>query len=159
MFRQHGGFQLTIPALIDGQQLGIEQYPALFKDLLILVLNICQGEQLRVQDSGSEVVPLLIQEFISYMYNNEPFWSHPWTRETKPLKWWTQLSKDSNACHSEFRIISFLKISSLTLTYLSSRKLLLKFFQFLCQRSVMNAPPPAWAGLMQHAEAQWHLSI
>jgi hypothetical protein len=97
VFRHHGGFQLTMPPLMDGQKLRVEQYPALFKDLLTSVLTIFQGEQLRVQDSGSEVVPLLIQEFISYVYNNEPFRSHPWTRETKPLKWWTQLSKDSNA--------------------------------------------------------------
>ena len=78
-----------MPALMDGQKLHVEQYPALFKDLLTSVLNICQGEQLRVQDSRLEVVPQLIQEFTSYVYNNEPFQSHPWTRKTKPLKWWT----------------------------------------------------------------------
>jgi hypothetical protein len=39
----------------------------------------------------------LIQEFIAYAYNKEPFRSHPWSCETKPLKWWTQISKDSNA--------------------------------------------------------------
>jgi hypothetical protein len=86
-----------MPALVDGQNLRVEHYPALFKDLLTSVLKIFQGEQLRVQDSGSEVVPQLIQEFTSYVYNKDPFQSHPWTRETKPLKWWTRLSKDSNA--------------------------------------------------------------
>ena len=146
-----------MPALVDGQKLHIEQYPALFKDLLTSVLNICQGEQLRVQDSRSEVVPQLIQEFTSYVYNNEPFRSHPWTRETKPLKWWTQLSKNMNA--RLLAVSSFLKISILILIYFSSRKSQSKFFLFHLQRSAMNAPPLALAGLMQHAEAQWHLSI
>ena len=71
-----------MPALMDGQKLSVEQYPTLFKELLTSVLNIFRGEQLRVQDSGSEVVPQLIQEFTSYVYNNEPFQSHRWTRET-----------------------------------------------------------------------------
>jgi len=83
--------------LADGQKLKPEHFPTLFKELLTSVLTIFQGEQIRVQDSGSEVVPELVQEFILYAYNKEPFQSHQWTRETKPLKWWIQLSKDSNA--------------------------------------------------------------
>ena len=75
-----------MPALMDRQKLHIEQYPALFKDLLTSVLNIFLGEQLRVQDSGSEVIPQLIQEFTSYVYIKEPFQSHRWTHEVKPLK-------------------------------------------------------------------------
>ena len=86
-----------MPTLVDGQTLRADQFPSLFKELLTSVLTIFQGEQMRTQDSGSEVVPQLIQEFISYAYNKEPFSSHKWTREVKPLKWWTQLSRDSNA--------------------------------------------------------------
>ena len=87
---------MTMPTLEDGQKLRADQYPSLFKKLLKSVLIIFQGEQMRTQDSGSEVVPQLIQEFISYAYNKEPFHSHKWTREMKPLKWWMQLSHDSN---------------------------------------------------------------
>lgn len=86
-----------MPVLADGQKLQTEQFPTLFRELLTSVLIIFKGEQIRVQDSGSEVVPQLIQEFISYSYNKEPFRSHQWTHGTKPLKWWMQLSKDSNA--------------------------------------------------------------
>ena len=83
--------------LVDGQNLRADQFPLLFKELITSVLIIFQGEQLHTQDSGSEVVPRLIQEFISYAYNKEPFRSHKWSREIKPLKWWSQLSRDSNA--------------------------------------------------------------
>jgi hypothetical protein len=110
VFRHNGGFQLTMPSLVDGQKLGPERFPALFKDLLTSILIIFQGEQLRVQDSGVEVVPQLIQEFISYAYNKEPFRSNSWTHETKPLKWWISLSNDSNArllavCQSQFIVV------------------------------------------------------
>ena len=88
-----------MPALpADGQSsLKLDRYPKLFITLLTSVLQIFKGEQIRLDDSGAEVVPQLIQEFIAYAYNKEPFRSHPWSRETKPLKWWTQISKDSNA--------------------------------------------------------------
>ena len=86
-----------MPALEAGGTLDPKKYPSLFKELLTSVLNIFRGEQLRLKDSGAEVVPQLIQEFISYAYNKEPFASCTWDRETKPLKWWAKLSKDSNA--------------------------------------------------------------
>lgn len=98
VFRHHGGLQLTMPVLADGKELQAEHFPTLFRELLASVLNIFQGEQIRVQDSGSEVVPQLIQQLILYAYNKEPFCDHPWSRDTKPLKWWMHLSKDSNAC-------------------------------------------------------------
>ena len=98
VFRHHGGLQLTMPVpLPNGQTLRLDQYPTLFVTLLTSVLKIFQGEQLLQLDSGVEVVPQLIQEFTSYAYNKEPFCSHPFGRDVKPLKWWTQLSKDSNA--------------------------------------------------------------
>ena len=97
VFRHHGGLQLTMPVLADGQKLQTTQYPTLFCTLLQSVLQIFQGEQYRLRDSGQEAVPQLIDEFINYAYNKEPFRSHLWSRETKPLKWWEQVSKDSNA--------------------------------------------------------------
>lgn len=103
---------MTMPTLVDGQKLRANQFPSLFKELLTSVLIILQGEQLRTQDSGSEVVPQLIQEFISYAYNKEPFCSHKWTREIKPLKWWTQLSHDSNARLLAVRSLTFSPFTS-----------------------------------------------
>lgn len=97
VYHHYGGLQLMLPTLIEGQKPKLNQYPVLFRKMLTSVLEIFKGEQHRLQDSGSEVVPQLIQEFLAYAYNKEPFCSHPWNRETKPLKWWTQLSKDSNA--------------------------------------------------------------
>lgn len=97
VFRHHGGLQLTMPALTDGQSPPVAQLPALFKLLLGSALNIFQGEQQRLQNGGAEMVPLFINEFIAYAYNKEPFRGHEWTRETKPLKWWSSISRDSNA--------------------------------------------------------------
>jgi hypothetical protein len=91
-----GGLQLTMPALDEGQKLRKEQYPRLFKTLLSSLLNIFHGEQIRLQDSGEETVPHLIEEFIAYAYHQEPF-QIPFTRDIKPLKWWTHVSKDSSA--------------------------------------------------------------
>ena len=83
---------------VEGQNaLKLDRYPTLFITLLTSVLQIFKGEQVRLGDSGAEVVPQLIQEFIAYAYNKEPFRSHPWSRDTKPLKWWSQISKDSNS--------------------------------------------------------------
>jgi hypothetical protein len=84
-------------ALVEGQHPNISQFSSLGRILLSSVLEIFEGEQLRLQDSGSEVVPQLVKEFIAYAYNKEPFSSQQWTRDTKPLKWWIQVSKDSNA--------------------------------------------------------------
>lgn len=96
VFYQMGGLQLTMPALDEGEKLRKEQYPRLFKTLLSSLLNIFNGEQIRLQDSGEEAVPHLIQEFIAYAYHREPF-RIPFTRDIKPLKWWTNVSKDSSA--------------------------------------------------------------
>ena len=65
-----------MPALEEGQTLRPEIFSMLFKDLLMSILTIFKGEQLRVQDSGVEVVLQIVQEFISYTYNKEPFCSH-----------------------------------------------------------------------------------
>jgi hypothetical protein len=97
VFRLHGGIQLTMPVLEDGEKLESAQYPSLFRTLLTALLKIFKGEQKRTQDSAKEVVPELIREFIAYAYNQEPFRGQPWTHETKPLSWWTSLSRDSNA--------------------------------------------------------------
>ena len=86
-----------MPALSEGDVLQKEQYPELFKTLLTSLLNIFHGEQIRLQDSGAEAVPRLIQEFVSYTYNREPFQTHPYMRGMTPLKWWMQVSKDSSA--------------------------------------------------------------
>ncbi|TFK58643.1 hypothetical protein BDN72DRAFT_906549 [Pluteus cervinus] len=86
-----------MPFLAEGKKLERTLYPDLFKKLLIAMLDILRGEQLRLQAGGEEEARQLVNELIAYTYNKEPFQSHPWTRETKPLKWWTQLSKDSNA--------------------------------------------------------------
>ena len=117
MFHHHGGFQLSLPMLPDGIALTKEQYPALLKILLRSLLNIYNGEQKRVQDGGSEMVPKLIHEFTAYAYNKEPFRSNHWTRETKPLKWWSRLAHDSNArllsvCY--LSIESRLKVNTVT---------------------------------------------
>ena len=108
-----------MPVLMDGQPLRKEQFPALFRELLTSVLTIFKGEQIRVQDSGSEVVPQLIQEFISYAYNKEPFRSHQWTRETKPLKYWMQLSKDSNSRLLAVSYLTYLHITAINSQYIS----------------------------------------
>jgi hypothetical protein len=84
-------------ALVEGRHPNVSQFSALSHILLSSVLEIFKGEQLRLQDSGSEVVPQLVKEFIAYAYNKEPFSSQQWTRDMKPLKWWIQASKDSNA--------------------------------------------------------------
>ena len=100
VYWHHGGLQLILPpqALVEGHgHPTISQFSALGRTLLSSVLEIFKGEQLRLQDSGSEVVPQLAKEFIAYAYNKEPFSSQQWTRDTKPLKWWIQVSKDSNA--------------------------------------------------------------
>lgn len=86
-----------MPALSEGDVLQKEQYSELFKTLLTSLLNIFHGEQIRLQDSGAEAVPRLIQEFVSYTYNREPFQTHPYMRDMTPLKWWMQVSKDSSA--------------------------------------------------------------
>jgi len=72
VFRHHGGLQLTMPVLADGQKLETMQYPTLFHTLLQSVLQIFKGEQYRLWDSGQEAVPQLIKEFINYAYNKEP---------------------------------------------------------------------------------------
>lgn len=86
-----------MPVLTDDQTLKSHQYPELFRKLLSSLLQIFQGKQHRLKDSGIEVVPTLIQQFIAYAYNREPFQTHLWTRETKPLKWWNGLARDSNS--------------------------------------------------------------
>ncbi|KAF8149065.1 hypothetical protein B0H34DRAFT_802591 [Crassisporium funariophilum] len=86
-----------MPGLTDGTPPPTAQLPKLFKLLLTAALNIFQGEQQRLQVGGAEMVPLLINEFVAYAYNKEPFKSHMWSRGTKPLKWWTEISHDSNA--------------------------------------------------------------
>jgi hypothetical protein len=151
VFRHYGGFQLTMPALGEGQILRPENFPALFKDLLTSILIIFQGEQLRVQDSGVEVVPQLVQEFISYTYNKEPFRSHSWTREMKPLEWWMHLSRDSNA---HLLAVRRFKLSPLNSSHMCCRKSQSRYSQFLLPRSAMSALPHALDGLMQHAEVQ-----
>lgn len=99
VFRHNGGLHLPLPTPVEGKSLKekINRCPNLFQTLLTSALEIFKGEQLRVQDSGSEVVIPLIHQFFNYAYNKEPFFSHRWNRETKPLKWWSQISKDSNA--------------------------------------------------------------
>jgi hypothetical protein len=86
-----------MPVLEEGKTLQTHQYPALFKKLMKSLLSIFQGEQKRVKDSGAEVVRQLMDEFVLYAYNKDPFRSHLWTRTTKPLKWWQKISEDSNA--------------------------------------------------------------
>ncbi|KAJ3510406.1 hypothetical protein NLJ89_g4689 [Agrocybe chaxingu] len=97
LFRHNGGIQLSMPTLVEGEVLQRDQYPRLFKTLLGAVLKIFQGEQLRLQDSGKEVVPQLIHQFIAFTYNKQPFCDRPWSHEMKPLKWWQKISGDSNA--------------------------------------------------------------
>ncbi|KAF8871936.1 hypothetical protein CPB84DRAFT_1753800 [Gymnopilus junonius] len=97
MFRLNGGLQLMMPFLADGEKLHSSQYPPLFRQLLSSVLKLFQGEQKRLLDSGSEVVKSLIEEFVRYAYNEKPFQSQIWTRETTPLEWWKGLANDSNA--------------------------------------------------------------
>ena len=86
VFRHHGGLQLTMPFVAEGGKLQISQYLTLFKILLSSVLKIFQGEQLQCMDAGREVVPQLVDEFIAYAYNRDPFKSHRYSRETKPLR-------------------------------------------------------------------------
>lgn len=109
VFRHYGGLKLDLPVLPDDQTPKFENYPAIFITLLTSVLEIFKGEQLRLEDAGAEVVPDLIKEFVAYAHNKEPFRSHSWNRDTKPLKWWTHISKDSNA-----RLISVCKIRILS---------------------------------------------
>ena len=99
VYWHRSGIQLILPpqALVEGQHLNISQFSSLGRILLSSVLEIFKGEQLQLEDSGSEVVPQLVKEFIAYAYNKEPFSSQQWTQDTKPLKWWIQVSKDSNA--------------------------------------------------------------
>ncbi|KAF8239534.1 hypothetical protein L208DRAFT_1420684 [Tricholoma matsutake] len=68
VYRHRGGLQLTFPPLVEGQHPNISQFLLLGRMLLSSVLEIFKGEQLQLQDS-----------------------------DTKPLKWWNQVSKDSNA--------------------------------------------------------------
>ena len=140
-----------MPALEEGHTLTPEKFPELFRDLLMSILTIFQGEQLRDQDSGVEVVPQLVQEFISYTYNKEPFHSHSWTHETKPLKWWMHLSSDSNA--RLLSVCSFLP-SRWHHSDMFTRKSQSRYFLFLLPRSVTSALPHALDGSMQHAEVQ-----
>ena len=60
------------------------------------------------------MVPLLINEFITYAYNKDPFKGHTWTREMKVLKWWSSISQDSNA-----RLIAVSPSQQFLLNYLS----------------------------------------
>jgi hypothetical protein len=140
-----------MPILSDDQRLTTDQYPTLFRTLLQSALQIFQGEQHRLQDSGREVVPQLIQEFTNYAYNEEPFRSHLWSRETKPLKWWNQLSKDSNARLLAVCLSLFWTLSQLNTSISQYRKLPLKFSLSVHQRSVMSALPQDWVGSTQHA--------
>lgn len=96
-FYHNGGLQLTMPVIPDGTKLQSSHYPTLFRRLLVSVLNIFRGEQLRLLDGGVEVVEDLVSEFICYAYNEKPFRNHLWTQETKPRQWWESLAKDSNA--------------------------------------------------------------
>ncbi|KAF8809221.1 hypothetical protein BYT27DRAFT_7254735 [Phlegmacium glaucopus] len=57
LYRHHGGLQITLPTLVEGQKPKLK---------LTSILEIYKGEQLRLQDSGSEVVPKLIEEFLAY---------------------------------------------------------------------------------------------
>uniref|UniRef100_A0A8H7XL12 Uncharacterized protein n=1 Tax=Psilocybe cubensis TaxID=181762 RepID=A0A8H7XL12_PSICU len=97
LFHQYEGIQLVMPPLSKDQALTKENYPTLFKLLLTSVLCIFQGKQLRTQDSGMEVVPILICQLIAYAYNQTLFQQAPLTRNTKPLKWRNQFAQDSNS--------------------------------------------------------------
>jgi hypothetical protein len=141
-----------MPTLPADQQLQRHQYPPLFAMLLKGVLHIFKGEQLRLKDSGEEVVNELIRQFVAYAYNKEPFRSHVWNRETKPLPWWTALSHDSNAYLIAVRSpCSFLALATY---FVSSRKLPSRYFLFLLLRSVTSVPRRALDGLTLLDEAR-----
>jgi len=97
VFRHHGGLQISVPVPSDGQTLDVANFPKILKQLLASALNIFNAEQRRLKKGNSDDVPILIREFTNYACNKEPFHSHMYTRDTKPLKWWTQISKDSGA--------------------------------------------------------------
>jgi hypothetical protein len=63
VYRHYGGLQLILPpqALVEGQHPNISQFSSLGHILLSSVLEIFKGEQLQLQDSGSEVVPQLVK--------------------------------------------------------------------------------------------------
>ena len=97
VYHHHGGLQLSLPDLVEGQPFDQTRYPPLFRIFLASLLKIFNAEQVRRQEGGAEEVPKLINEFIRYAYNRDPFRGQSWRRDSKPLKWWTEVSKDSNA--------------------------------------------------------------
>lgn len=82
---------------LGGKSLTKNQQPALYKSFLKSALAILKGEQLRLGAGGKEESDALVNEIMAWAYNLEPFRSHPWNVDTKPLDFWKGLKRDSNA--------------------------------------------------------------
>ena len=144
-----------MPALEEGQTLRPENFSMLFKNLLMSILTIFKGEQLRVQDSGVEVVLSLFRNSFPTHITRSHFISTGGHMKQNPL----------NGGHT-YPVIQmhayllYVKIKFITLKQLSntcnvlSRKLQSKYSLFLLPKSVMSALPHALDGLMQHAKVQ-----
>ncbi|KAJ7271555.1 hypothetical protein C8J57DRAFT_1507457 [Mycena rebaudengoi] len=96
-FRKFGGLQLTMPTQKNGEKLQPSEYPTLYATLFRAAMQILKGEQQRANAGGREEVIQLKEDFLRYAYNQAPFDDAYWDTETKPLDYWTKLSKDSNA--------------------------------------------------------------
>ncbi len=112
VFHRHGGLQLVMPLLKNGQKLEKSQYLALFVTLLKSALSILRDEQFRTSDGGKEESDALIVQMIRYCYNQEPFGSRIWDATMKPLDFWTTLTNDSNAQQLAVSVISTFTILS-----------------------------------------------
>ncbi|KAJ7236390.1 hypothetical protein C8J57DRAFT_1530199 [Mycena rebaudengoi] len=83
-FRKFSGLQLTMPTQTNSAKLSAAQYPTLYTTLFHSAMQTLKGEQ--QQD-----------DLLRYAYNQAPFADKYWDTDTKPLEYWMQLSKDSNA--------------------------------------------------------------
>ncbi|KAJ3744280.1 hypothetical protein DFH05DRAFT_1525301 [Lentinula detonsa] len=88
-----------MPPLGVNETLRKEQYPPLFREILLELLAIFRGEQRCRNEGGIEQVPKFISQVVDYAYGRAPFTldsSHN-IRSLDPLKYWTKLQKDSGA--------------------------------------------------------------
>ena len=55
-------------------------------------------ERVRMNSGGEEEIPALIQQCLSFAYNDPPFSNVSYNSDTMdPLEWWKILGADSNA--------------------------------------------------------------
>ncbi|KAG6847049.1 hypothetical protein H0H93_010444 [Arthromyces matolae] len=113
LFRANGAIQLNMPPYNSHEPLNKDQYPPVYRRLLMSALKILQGEQQQAQNGGREESTSLVNQIYLWAYNAEPFCSHLWDMTTSPLDYWKAFERDSNSSQLARIAIKVFSISPL----------------------------------------------